>query len=607
MAYDYDPEDKFGYKDTLPESHPEKVVTGVEFDEEFLKIEQAINNLEETVNGQLDLVTSNMVMGGSYSLVTGLVVKSLKAELVVGQPLPAAIDCPDTFLICIDDGPFGGEDLVRSDWIVSSEEQNVWLPLAYSRQDAVTGPPGEDGVDGKGWTGGSYNPSNGIVTFTSDDGLGFTTTDLRGEDGTHGINGTDGKGWTSGSYDDSTGIITFTSDDGLGFVTTDVRGTNGTDGVKGLGWTGGDYDSNTGVVTFASDDGLGFATEDLRGKGWTSGVYDPNTGIVTFTSDDGLGFVTDDLRGADGSGNVDSINGIQPDANGNVEFVETDPTVPSHVKSISQADINKWNEDGGAVDSVNGKTGTVVLNYTDVGAQVAGSYSLTNHNHSGVYATASHNHSGVYATASHTHSQYAASNHNHSGVYAPINHTHSGTGFSGTYTASTSAVFTMTGSDKSAFTVVSSTSARGCELKLQGASTASTQHLRATDQGFQIVNGAYSSMTFQVDASGHVWAAGDVRAYSDERLKENIEVVGTGLLDQVRGVEFNWKKDGRLSSGVIAQDIQKAFPHLVTEVDSAEMDDKEAALTVNYAGLTAYLIEEIKECRQRIKALEEAV
>lgn len=37
--------------------------------------------------------------------------------------------------------------------------------------------------NGAGWTSGSYNASNGIVTFTSDDGLGFQTGDLRGADG----------------------------------------------------------------------------------------------------------------------------------------------------------------------------------------------------------------------------------------------------------------------------------------------------------------------------------------------------------------------------------------------------------------------------------------
>ena len=164
----------------------------------------------------------------------------------------------------------------------------------------------------------------------------------------------------------------------------------------------------------------------------------------------------------------------------------------------------------------------------------------------------------------------------------------------------------MTGSDKSAFTVVSATSARGAELKLQGKDTEWTQHIRAVKEGLQVVNGPYAAMTLQLSNAGHLWCKGDIVAYSDERLKENIEVVGTGLLDQVRGVEFTWKEDGRLSSGVIAQDIQKVFPHLVLEVASSDIDDEETSLSVNYAGLTAYLIEEIKECRQRIKALEEA-
>ena len=45
------------------------------------------------------------------------------------------------------------------------------------------GTNGNDGNDGTGWTGGSYNSSNGEVTFTSDDGLEFTTGDLRGANG----------------------------------------------------------------------------------------------------------------------------------------------------------------------------------------------------------------------------------------------------------------------------------------------------------------------------------------------------------------------------------------------------------------------------------------
>ena len=250
--------------------------------------------------------------------------------------------------------------------------------------NGIDGTNGTDGTDGLGFTGGSYDNSNGIVTFTSDDGLGFVTGDLRGEqgiqgvkgddgadgtngtngidgtngtngtDGNDGTNGTDGLGFTGGNYNVGTGVVTFTSNDGLGFATGDLRGangsngtdgtdgtdgangedgTNGTDGTDGLGFTGGSYDSGSGVVTFTSDDGLGFATTDLRGSngtdgtdgndgadgtngtngidglGFTGGSYDSGSGVVTFTSDDGLGFATSDLRGANGTNGNDGADG----------------------------------------------------------------------------------------------------------------------------------------------------------------------------------------------------------------------------------------------------------------------------------------------------------
>ena len=54
------------------------------------------------------------------------------------------------------------------------------------------------------------------------------------------------------------------------------------------------------------------------------------------------------------------------------EFTESDPTVPQHVKDITEAQITAWDAGtgggGGAVDSVNGQTGTVVLTASDVGA-----------------------------------------------------------------------------------------------------------------------------------------------------------------------------------------------------------------------------------------------
>ena len=49
------------------------------------------------------------------------------------------------------------------------------------------GADGADGADGLGWTGGSYDAGTGVVTFTSDDGLSFSTGDLRGSGSGSGI------------------------------------------------------------------------------------------------------------------------------------------------------------------------------------------------------------------------------------------------------------------------------------------------------------------------------------------------------------------------------------------------------------------------------------
>lgn len=78
-------------------------------------------------------------------------------------------------------GGLTGESLVKA----SNTDYDVeWSLIVGEKGD--TGDAGADGIDGDGWTGGSYNDTDGTVTFTSDDGLGFQTTDLRGADGVSG-------------------------------------------------------------------------------------------------------------------------------------------------------------------------------------------------------------------------------------------------------------------------------------------------------------------------------------------------------------------------------------------------------------------------------------
>lgn len=71
---------------------------------------------------------------------------------------------------------------------------------------------------------------------------------------------------------------------------------------------------------------------------------------------------------------------------------------------------------GGAVDSVDGRTGVVTLNDR---------YAALVHNHNGVYSPVGHNHDGAYSAIGHNHdSAYSAIGHNHDGTYATAGHTH---------------------------------------------------------------------------------------------------------------------------------------------------------------------------------------
>lgn len=64
-------------------------------------------------------------------------------------------------------------------------------------------------------------------------------------------------------------------------------------------------------------------------------------------------------------------------------------------------------------------------------------------------------------------------------------------------------------------------------------------------------------------------------------------------------MEFDWKNGTGKSSGVIAQELETVLPHLVATDSSPEK-----MRSVNYAGLSAYFIEAIKELKKRNDALE---
>ena len=97
--------------------------------------------------------------------------------------------------------------------------------------------------------------------------------------------------------------------------------------------------------------------------------------------------------------------------------------------------------------------------------------------------------------------------------------------------------------------------------------------------------------------------AGGTNCSSDIRLKDNVTEIEDSLnkVLSLRGVEFNWNEKsqspGRHDIGVIAQDVEKAFPTAVME------DAHTGYKKVDYAVLVAPVIQALKELNQRIQDL----
>ena len=102
---------------------------------------------------------------------------------------------------------------------------------------------------------------------------------------------------------------------------------------------------------------------------------------------------------------------------------------------------------------------------------------------------------------------------------------------------------------------------------------------------------------------GDFTAAGQIAAYSDARLKDNIETVDNALdkVSSMRGVTFtrNDKVDKEKKyAGVIAQEMQEVVPEVVNH------NEEKDVYTVDYDGLVGVLIEAIKDLKNEVDELK---
>lgn len=164
-------------------------------------------------------------------------------------------------------------------------------------------------------------------------------------------------------------------------------------------------------------------------------------------------------------------------------------------------------------------------------------------------------------------------------------------------TRSTTEVFNVKADGSADFASVASTSrTRGI--------VSYADNSNPNNKSFAIYNVDNGSYPFYVEAdglasfAGSITAAGNVTAFSDIRLKKDIELIPNAL-DKVlslRGITFTDIASDERRTGVIAQEVQAVLPEAVKE--------GEEYLSVAYGNLVGVLIESIKELEARVRELE---
>lgn len=126
------------------------------------------------------------------------------------------------------------------------------------------------------------------------------------------------------------------------------------------------------------------------------------------------------------------------------------------------------------------------------------------------------------------------------------------------------------------------------------------------------IDGSTTSSSYSLYVSGAIYATGDIVAYSDARLKENVYTIENPLskVMRLRGVNFNRIDDPekKLQMGVIAQEVLEVVPEVVTHSEKSDADgNKGEEYGVNYGALVGVLIEAIKELNAKVDAQEKRI
>jgi hypothetical protein len=136
--------------------------------------------------------------------------------------------------------------------------------------------------------------------------------------------------------------------------------------------------------------------------------------------------------------------------------------------------------------------------------------------------------------------------------------------------------------------------------------TSNANNIDLDNTAFVIGNGADAnsrSDALVVKFDGTTTISGDLNVNSDARLKANIISLGATLSKvlQIDGKSYTMKKDKneKQKIGLLAQDIEKVFPELVSESNGIK--------SVNYQGIVPILINALKEQDEKMKVQQSQI
>jgi len=359
------------------------------------------------------------------------------------------------------------------------------------------------------------------------------------------------------------------------------------------------WDNSYGFITASS-------TDTLTNKSGNISQWTNDSGYIT-----------------DGNTNWDNIYGFITDGNTNWDntygFITASSTDTLTNKS---GNISQWTNNSGYLTSLAGSTGgTLRVNGSGAWLTAEGNVQSTNPP-MGQGLAFGWNRSGgsreseilfYGGTSNHSDGELYIRSWNGSSYVSVVEFQGTGnTNFSGNINAeNTGSSYIRKAYDSSRYAQLESNSSGGA---LNLTHTSSTRVLlrsyddcyfvNAGQVGFGTTTPTYPVHVTDQVSNTSIYASYDIVAYSDERVKEDIQVIPNALekVSNIRGVTFKRKdadNENRMA-GVIAQEIEKVLPEVVKE-------DKDGNKAVAYGNVVSLLIEAIKELETKVKNLENAI